>query len=312
MEDERQPRIMRALGWLFEGHRAPAFALALVLLYKALLVTILLWPPSRSALGQFAEEFKTWCFGYDPATGKLQPAYVATMLLEPLVLGSAVVLLWGRDMLAAFRRRPRALVPSVAAALATVLAGSAAFGSLRSTPVDEELPFPAEGMRTALPPPELDLEDQDGARVSLAALRGKIVIVTGVYASCGTTCPMIMGQSKRALEALSPEERAEVVVVAVTLDPEHDDRSRRAEMARGQKVSAPQFHLVGGDPKVVERVLDDLSIARKRDPQTGRIDHANVFSVVDKKGRVAYRFTLGARQEEWLKKALSVLVREGG
>lgn len=308
---QRSPRIIRGLGWLFEGHRAPAFALVVVLLYKAVLLAMLLAPTSSSPFGQFAEEFKTWCFGYDPATGKLEPGYVVTMLLEPLVLGGAVVLFWGRDIARTLRARPRALAPSVVIALVTVLGGSAAFGALRTPAPPVELPFPAEALRTALPPPALSLEDQDGALVSLDALRGKVVVLTGVYASCGTTCPMIMGQSKRALAALSPEDRADVVVVAVTLDPEHDDRARRAEMARDQGVSAPAFHLVGGEPSAVERALDGLSIARSRDPETGRIDHANVLSVLDRGGRVAYRFTLGDRQEEWLVKALRLLVREG-
>lgn len=307
----RESKITRALSWLFVGHRAPLFALAVILLYKVALVSLLLLPRSASAFGQFAEEFKTWCFGYDPATGKLEPAYVVTMLAEPLALGGALVLFWGREILATYARRPRALVPSLSAALVTVLAGGVAFGAIRRDPAPAELPFPAEEIRTALPAPELELEDQDGARVSLAALRGKVVVLTGVYASCGTTCPMIMGQSKRALATLSPEDRADVVVVAVTLDPEHDDRERRAAMARGQGIAAPQYHLVGGDRKAVERALDDLSIARRRDPATGVIEHANVFSVVDRRGRVAYRFTIGERQERWLGTALGLLAREG-
>jgi protein SCO1 len=308
---QRDPRIIRGLGWLFEANRAPAFALALMLLYKAALITILVLPRSSSAVGQFAEEFKTWCFGYDPATGKLEPAYVVTMLVEPLVLGTAVVIFWGRDLLRTAMRRPVALLPSVSAALVTVLAGGMAFGSLRGEPASTDLPFPAEAIRTSLPPPELELEDQDGQHVSLAALRGKVVVLTGVYASCGTTCPMILGQSKRALAALSPEDRADVVVVAVTLDPEHDDTARRAAMAKGQGVTAPAYRFVGGDPKKVEQALDDLSIARRRNPETGVIDHANLFSVVDRTGRVAYRFTIDERQEKWLTSALTLLAREG-
>ena len=75
-------RVVAATNWLFEGHRAPAFMLELVLLYKALLIAILLIPNSSSALGSFAEEFKIWCFGYDPATGRMQSAYVVVMLAD--------------------------------------------------------------------------------------------------------------------------------------------------------------------------------------------------------------------------------------
>jgi protein SCO1/2 len=173
-----------------------------------------------------------------------------------------------------------------------------------------ELAFPAEAIRTSFAPPRLELEDQSGAHVSLDALRGKVVVLTGVYASCSLTCPMIMAQTRRVYYSVPEELRSSVVVVAVTLDPEHDDRARRAEMAKAQGLVAPAFRLVGGAPADVNEVLDGLSIMRKRDPATGIIDHTNVFAVVDKKGRLAYRFTLGTEQEKWLSQALVQLAKE--
>jgi cytochrome oxidase Cu insertion factor (SCO1/SenC/PrrC family) len=53
-----------------------------------------------------------------------------------------------------------------------------------------------------------------------------------------------------------------------------------------------------------------LQIARERNPQTGMIDHANLFIVLDRKGTIAYRFTLGEHQEHWLARALQLLTRE--
>lgn len=303
-------RVVSAMNWLFEGHRAPAFMLVLVLLYKALLIAILLTPTGTSGLGAFAEEFKIWCFGYDPSTGKMQSAYVVVMLAEPLVLGGAVLMFWGRGLLVTLKRTPRVLLPSAAAALTAVVVASAAFGSLRTKATEGELPFPAEDLRTSFAPPQLALENQDGTVVSLDALRSKVVLITGVYSSCATACPMIMAQTRRAMSALSAEERAHVVVLAVTLDPEHDDRARRAHMAKGLAMSAPQYNLLGGAPAEVHRVLDDLSIARLRDPATGVIDHTNVFAVIDKQGRLAYRFSLGERQEQWLTTSLRILSKE--
>lgn len=307
----QKPRVMRALDWLFEGHRAPAFMLVLVLLYKALLIAILLTPNAQAGLGAFAEEFKIWCFGYDPATGKLQWAAVAVMFAEPLVLGGAVLVLWGRGLFTTIRRRPRALLPSFSAALTTIVIASAALGSLRTKePNNGALPFPAEELRTTFAPPKIVLQNQKGDTVSLEQFRGKVVLITGIYASCSSTCPMIMAQTRRAMSALTPEERAQVIVLAVTLDPEHDDLDRRAYMAKGLAMVPPQFNVLGGDPAEVHRVLDDLSIARRRDPETGVIEHTNVFAVIDKQGRLAYRFTLGERQEQWLTTALRMLGKE--
>ncbi len=304
-------RTIDALAWLFEAHRFPAFALCLVLLYKALLVAILLLPAAGGALGAFAEDFKTWCFGYDPATGRMQPMYVVSMLVEPLVVGGGVLLMWGRQLRELLGRRPSRLAPAGATALVLVTAFAASFGMLRQPGArDAELPFPAEALRTAHTPPAFRLQNQEGTEVSLEGLRGRVVMVTGVYASCGLTCPMILGQAKRAISRLSAEEQREVTVVAVTLDPEHDDAARRSAMAAGQGVGTPQFHFLGGEAATVNRLLDDLEIRRERNAQTGAIDHTNLFILLDRHGRIAYRFSLGERQERWLEKALRLLVAE--
>jgi len=62
----------------------------------------------------------------------------------------------------------------------------------------------------------------------------------------------------------------------------------------------------------VEGVLDAMQIARQRDPETGVISHANLFLLVDREGRLAYRLGLGERQQRWLTSALRVLLNEPG
>lgn len=296
----------------FGSWRFPALVLSVLLSFKLLALLVLLVPTTPSGLGAFAEEFKVWCFGYDPAKGTLESAYVGLTLAEPLVLGAVITGVWWRPLRKIMRERPRAVLPYVAAAMAIVASGSLALVASRREARADDLAFPARALRTSLPPPAVELTDQDGARVSLSAMRGQVVVLTGVYASCSYACPMILGQAKRAVASLTPAEQRDVRVVAVTLDPEHDDRFSLARMAEAQGVGAPLFHLAWGPPADVERTLDDLSIARTRDPKTGAIDHANVFVLVDRSGRVAYRLTLGDVQERWLAEALRVLVREGG
>jgi cytochrome oxidase Cu insertion factor (SCO1/SenC/PrrC family) len=98
--------------------------------------------------------------------------------------------------------------------------------------------------------------------------------------------------------------------VAVTLDPAHDTPEVLAELGRMHGLAPPLYHLVTGEPARVERVLDQMEVARQRDPQTGVIDHANVVMLLDRSGQVAYRFSVGERQQRWLASALQLLLRE--
>jgi protein SCO1/2 len=295
----------------FAGGRFAAFMLAALGSYYALLLTIVLWPAGDGEMARFAEGFRRWCLSADQGTGRVSGLAMATLLGEPLLLGGIVLAIWWRPLrheLAA----PRRLLPSAAAALTVVAAVLGLLGARIAPAAGAADPdaFPGERIRTAIPAAPFSLVDQDGRAVGPEALRGRVLVITAIYSSCGATCPMIMAQTRRVLEQLSPEEREGLSVLAITLDPEHDDRERLRQVAEVQDVRAPQVHLLTGDPGEVNRVLDRYGFERRRDPETGIIDHANLFVVVDRRGAVAYRFTLGERQERWLGTAIRQLLRE--
>lgn len=293
-------------GWCF-----PAFFLFTLLLTQVFLLSILAIPPAPSGLGEFAASFKVWCYGYDPATGSLEWTYVVMVVANPLMLMGIVAAVWWQPLREVIRERPRRLLgPFVAAA---ALVSVCATGLLMQRPARPrgELPFPAEALRTSHVPPGFELTNQVGQRVKLQDTRGRVVLVTAVYARCANTCPMIFGQTKRAVAALSPEEQAELTVFGITLDPEHDDVETLALLAKGQEIAPPLFNLVTGPPPDVEQLLDRFGFARTRDPVTGVINHANLFVLIDRQGRIAYRLSLGDQQERWLTTALRLLIREG-
>jgi protein SCO1 len=294
----------------FASFRFPAIALALLGAFELLLIVMVAVPSAPDGLGAFAEEFRVWCFGYDPSTGTMEWAYVAMMAAHPIVIGSLIAFVWWQPLRDVVRTRPRALVPYLAGALLTMVGASSTLLLLRGEANAAELPFPAEALRTKLPAPSFSLDNQDGQTVSLADLRGKVVVLTGIYATCGHTCPLIMAQLERALGALPAEEKAQVRVVAVTLNPTHDTREVLRDLAERHEVSAPSHQFLTGPEADVNRLLDQLQIARTKNPMSGVIDHANLFIVLDRSGTIAYRFTLGERQERWLTQAVSVLVRE--
>ena len=294
-----------ALQHWFGTWRFPAVCLGALVTTELMLSVMALWPAGETGLGAFAADFRAWCFGQDPATGRMETAQIAIFLAEPLALGAMILGIWHAPLRAASLRQ---LAPC---ALAGILVVGASAGALASTapPVSEgELPFPAEDLRTELPFPVLGLVDQDGAPVD--AFPGKVVLVTAVYARCGDTCPMVLAQTRSAIESVPAALRDDLRVVAITLDPARDTPDTLAGWATGQGVASPLWHLTSGPPAGVERMLDRLGFARTRDPDSGVIDHANLFLVVDRGGRLAYRFSLGARQTEWLGLALNLLLSE--
>lgn len=293
----------------FLGAGLPIFLLAGAGLYEAVIAALVLAPAEWGWLGEFAREFKVRCFNYDPRTGGMEWSAVILMLLEPLFVVGVAWLLWRRVLatqrwLSAWRSALAGL------GVAAVAVGSVfAFGG--GTSGEEELPpFPGERIRTRLAAPAFSLVDQNGKACSLSDLRGRVVVVTGIYGTCGTSCPQILIETRKLLDSLPAATRARVSVVALSLNPEYDTSELMLAVAAGYGFTHPEFRYLNGPPAVMHPLLERLQFARVKNPVTGVIDHANLLQVIDPEGLIAYRFNLNPRHQAWLRAALIALAAE--
>jgi len=302
-------RRLEVLRNFLTGAAFPAFALSLLICWVIFLIAMLLAPADASGFGAFAEDFRIWCFGYDPATGQTEVAYVMAMIAPQFMLGGFIAYFWW-EPLRELSVQPWRIARYLGAAALLVAGASTGFAFTAGQAQQGELPFPAEELRTSHEAPQFELTNQLRQTVGPAAFEGNVVMLTAVYASCPHTCPLILTQAKRAIAELSPEERADLRVIAVTMDPEHDSPDVLHQLAQNHGMESPLYNLVTGASADVEPLLDRMEIARQRDPETGIINHANLFLLIDREGRVAYRLGLGERQQRWLTSALRILLRE--
>lgn len=306
------PAARALLGWvrrIAAGSEFPVFVLGVLAFTTVMTGALLAVPAAPTGVGAFAQDFRVWCLSLGGGGGSAWAPLLGAAAV-PLVLAAGVLLVWWEPLREGARHGLRAWRGPLAAAAAVVLSSAAALGGLFGGGGPVALEFPAESLRTSYAAPPFELTDQDDRPVSLSALRGRVVLLTSIYARCPTACPMILAETRRVVDRLSPEQRAGLSVVAITMEPERDTVARLAELARAHGMSAPVYHLATGDPKAVAEILDRLQVSRQRDPETGLIDHASLFTLVDRQGRVAYRFALGDSQEEWLVEAVMKLLSE--
>jgi protein SCO1 len=118
---------------------------------------------------------------------------------------------------------------ALALALTTVLAGcggqsssagtsSSSASSAGPEPAFEGAPFPGSGIAVR----GFTLSNQYGDRVSLASYRGRVVVLTFLYSTCGDTCIVIGEQIRGALNELEEERAREPAVLIVSADPAAD------------------------------------------------------------------------------------------
>lgn len=301
--------IARATKFLSGGH-FPAFAIFALAFYQILIAILAFYPPTGGAWGEFLEDFRMRCFKLDPKSGWMETSTVWIMITEPLPLQAIFFFIWRTPLRELWRSRRPAFAHAAGAAFLLVnLLGAGLIGLGRVQAEPKERPFPAENLRSALTMPSFTLTNQDGRAVSLGDLKGRVVLVTAVYASCTTTCPMMLNKIRSVLDELTPEQRDDLSVVAFSLNPENDTRELREMTAKIYGLKS-EFHFVNGIPGEINALLDQLNVARIRDEKTGQIMHSNLFFLLDRNGTIAYRLSLSQTESQWLISALRVLLAE--
>ena len=117
-------RFLDLLQSYFGSWRFPIFLTAVILGYEAVLVGLLLLPYGGAGEASFADEFRIWCFGYDPATGQTLFMAVFATFTSPLIMLAVLGVVWLKPIQEILRSRPIAVLPHVVAALTLVCTSS--------------------------------------------------------------------------------------------------------------------------------------------------------------------------------------------
>jgi protein SCO1/2 len=140
---------------------------------------------------------------------------------------------------------------------------------------------------------DFTLTTQDEGRLGLRDLRGKVVVVTFVYASCTDTCPILTAKLASLQEPLGAALGAHVVFVAITVDPERDTPAVLRKYARHHGVRPPGWAFLTGSPAQIREVARGYGVYARRAPG-GDVDHTFLTSIVDRGGILRVQY-LGVR-----------------
>lgn len=93
--------------------------------------------------------------------------------------------------------------------------------------------------------PPLALHNYLGEKVNIDQYRGKAVLVTFLYTNCPDVCPLIASNLRVALNLMSPQERGEVQIIAVSVDPRRDNRAAVTRFLAEHEMTGRMKYLIG-------------------------------------------------------------------
>jgi cytochrome oxidase Cu insertion factor (SCO1/SenC/PrrC family) len=133
--------------------------------------------------------------------------------------------------------------------------------------------------------PAFTLTNQHGRPVSLASLRGKVVLLTFLDPVCTSDCPLIAQEFRQADQLLGGQSR-QVELVAVVTNPVYTKPEYTAAFDRQEHMSTlPNWQYLTGSAAQLTKVWRQYGIAAQILPAGGMIGHSDIAYVIDRSGR---------------------------
>jgi protein SCO1/2 len=133
------------------------------------------------------------------------------------------------------------------------------------------------------------LVDQNGKTVALDSLKGKPMLVDFIYTSCPGPCLMETAKFANVALRLGDKLGSKVVLISITVDPEHDGPKQLHEYAEQQGADASGWYFLTGSPALVDRALGGFKILREKEPD-GSVGHIVDMVLVDANGAEVHEY----------------------
>ena len=132
---------------------------------------------------------------------------------------------------------------------------------------------------------DLALTDQDARATTLKDLAGSPVLITMLYTSCKFVCPLTIENLQKLERALTPEQKAAVRVVLVSIDPDRDTPQALKKVAVDRHVDTARWTLARTDADGVRKLAAVLGV-QYRKLEDGEFNHSTIVTLLDREGRM--------------------------
>ena len=167
----------------------------------------------------------------------------------------------------------------------------------------------AESLSKIKPAPEFTLTNQDTKRVSLKELRGKVVAITFIFASCADTCPLLTAKMAGIQNRLGSDFGPKVYFLSITVDAERDTPGALKRYAEAHKANPAGWAFLTGTSAEIRDVAKRYGVYYKKTPR-GDVDHTFLTSLVDQSGTLRVQYMGVKFDPDEMLRDLQSLVKE--
>lgn len=139
--------------------------------------------------------------------------------------------------------------------------------------------------------PNVALEDSDGKQIQLKDYKGKIVLATFMYTSCGDACPILEMKFKEVYDGLPKESLGkEIVFLSFSFDQKRDTPERLKDYGKHFDVDSITWKMVRFSSIEQQQAFLDLIGVIVIPNETGGFEHNSAIYMINEKGNLVEIF----------------------
>ena len=201
------------------------------------------------------------------------------------------------------------------ALLAVGIVAMVAYGVTWRPPVADIELTGNESAPRQLPP--FELTSQEGKKVSLDSLRGKVWVGTFMFTGCTNACPQMAAELLRIQKTIRNDKALEgkLRLVSFSLDPDNDTQGRLDEYSTRQGIDSSCWSFLRGERQEIIRLCEEgFGLSAGGLGNAGGVTHSDRFVLVDPGGRTRGSYRPGAVADDLgkLLEEARALIKEAG
>jgi protein SCO1 len=154
-------------------------------------------------------------------------------------------------------------------------------------PADWQSPVISRILVPGEPVPDFELTDQNGKRISISQLRGRVIAINFIYTRCPLPdyCPRMTGTFAALSTRFAARLERDLVLLSVSFDPQFDTSEVLSRYAKSFGADRRGWHFLTGTKEEIGRVCGFFGMGYW--PDEGSIIHNLQTGLIDRDGRLA-------------------------